>query len=210
MMAIMLGAVLFDKPLITCATLRSRLSSFWSPNPATVIGPSFQMSFAATVALVAGYAAWSDWRGRRSGWTGPRQVKSMALAPLRMIWILAVSDLTTSLIGGFSTAIFSIDHFHRMTTYGLVANVLAMPPITFIVTPAAVIGMLLMPFGLDAPFLKVMGWGLEFVIDIAEMVASWAVMSRSAVSIRGSWQSGRLGSCCWFCSRLRFASLACR
>ncbi|MDO1583918.1 ComEC/Rec2 family competence protein [Rhizobium oryzicola] len=173
MMAIMLGAVLFDKPLISLRNVALSALVILITDPATVIGPSFQMSFAATVALVAGYAAWSDWRGRRSGWSGPRPARSMAFAPLRLIWVLAVSDLTTSLIGGFSTAIFSIDHFHRMTTYGLVANVLAMPPITFIVTPAAVIGMLLMPLGLDAPFLKVMGWGLEFVIDIADMVASW-------------------------------------
>lgn len=48
-----------------------------------------------------------------------------------------------------------------------------MPLISFVVMPAALVGMLLMPFGLDAPFLHAMGWGLQGVIAIAKIVASW-------------------------------------
>ncbi|MGG2477763.1 ComEC/Rec2 family competence protein, partial [Rhizobium sp. BR5] len=63
-------------------------------------------------------------------------------------------------IGGLSTAIYSVEHFQRVTTYGLFANLAAMPLMSLIVMPFGLIAMLLMPFGLDAPFLKVMGFGM--------------------------------------------------
>jgi hypothetical protein len=81
--------------------------------------------------------------------------------------------VVTSLIGSTSTSIYSIEHFHHLTTYGIAANLAAMPIISFVVMPAGLVAMLLMPFGLDAPFLFVMGEGLRIVIRIAEIVASW-------------------------------------
>ena len=79
--------------------------------------------------------------------------------------------LVTSLIGNLATAPFAIAHFHRLAIYGLLANLAAMPLISFVVMPAGLIAMLLMPFGADQPFLLVMGLGLEGVIRIADAVA---------------------------------------
>lgn len=59
MMAIMLAAVFFDRPSIS---LRDIALSAWVIlllSPSEALGPSFQMSFAATLALVPGYAIWS-------------------------------------------------------------------------------------------------------------------------------------------------------
>jgi competence protein ComEC len=55
--------------------------------------------------------------------------------------------------------------------YGLVANLLAVPLFSFWIMPVALIAMLLMPFGLDAPFLAVMGHGLTLVFAIARFLA---------------------------------------
>lgn len=81
--------------------------------------------------------------------------------------------LATSLIGGVSTAIFAISHFHRLSTHGLEANLAAMPLISLVVMPSGFIAMLLMPFGLDAPFFWVMGQGLERVLIVAHTVSGW-------------------------------------
>lgn len=171
MMSIMLVAVLVDRPSISVRNVALSAIVIIVLSPNEVMGPSFQMSFAATLALVSGYAAWSRWRGERE-----RPV--LAHPPW---WLSAASKcatiiggvVVTSLIGGLSTAIYSIEHFHRITTYGLAANLAAMPIMSLIVMPFALMGMLLMPFGLDAPFIKVMGYGMAMVIDIANTVSGW-------------------------------------
>lgn len=170
MMAIMLAAVFFDRPSISLRNVALAALVVLVVSPSEILGPSFQMSFAATVALVAGYSAWSR-RRERNGDDPPW--RPAALKPVFAVGHLVGGVFVTSLIGGLSTAIFSIDHFHRMSTYGLVANLAAMPLVSFIVMPFGLIGMLLMPFGLDGPFLQVMGLGLQGVIVVAKTIAGW-------------------------------------
>jgi ComEC/Rec2-related protein len=174
MMAIMLGAVLIDRPSISLHNVALSALVVLLLAPSEILGPSFQMSFAATVALVAGYTAWQ--RRRNAGGRDRLDVKVMRHRVVMMAQhvssrLLGVAG--TSLIGSLSTSIYSIEHFHRIATYGLAANLLSMPLISLIVMPMGLIGMLAMPFGLDAPFLWLMGWGLDGVIGIAKYVASW-------------------------------------
>lgn len=168
MTAIMLVAVLFDRPAISLRNLALAAIVIIATTPSAVMGPSFQMSFAATAALIAGYAAWRA-RPRRKGlrftFPGARLLGEGAK--------LAGGTFLTSLIGGLSTAVFAIAHFHRLAPHGLEANLAAMPIISILVMPAGLMAMLLMPLGLDAPFLVVMGIGLEWVLVIAHAVAGW-------------------------------------
>ncbi len=64
MTAIMLVAVLFDRPAISLRNLALAATAILCLQPSTVMGPSFQMSFAATAGLIAGYAAGAPDRGR--------------------------------------------------------------------------------------------------------------------------------------------------
>ncbi len=171
MMSVMLIAVLFDQPSLSLRNVAISALIILAFSPSEIMGPSFQMSFAATIALVSAYAFWSRWRtdrerlfiGRKPAW----------LKVAEMMGAVIGGVITTSLIGGLSTAIYSAEHFHRVTTYGLFANLAAMPLMSLIVMPFALIAMLLMPFGLDAPFLKIMGYGMALVIEVAKEVASW-------------------------------------
>lgn len=171
MMSVMLIAVLFDQPSLSLRNVALSALVILALSPSEIMGPSFQMSFAATIALVSAYAAWSRWRtdreqlfiGRKPAWMKVAQTVSAVIGGV----------VTTSLIGGLSTAIYSAEHFHRVTTYGLFANLAAMPLMSLIVMPFGLLAMLLMPFGLDAPFLKIMGYGMALVIDVANEVASW-------------------------------------
>ncbi len=171
MMAVILVAVLFDRQSLSLRNVALSALIIVVASPSEILGPSFQMSFAATAALIAGYAAWQR-RGKTSAdrRTGrSHHVVTMAMAAARFL----AGIVMTSLIGSVSTAIFSVSHFHRIATYGLAANLAAMPVISAVVMPAGLVGMLLMPFGLEAPFLKLMGLGLEGVIGIARTVAAW-------------------------------------
>ncbi len=171
MMSVMLVAVFFDRAAISLRNVAISAIIIIAVSPSEVMGPSFQMSFAATIALVAGYSAWSQWVSREE--PEPAVLIKGRLAPMKAGWNFMAGIFVTSLIGGVSTAIYSMDHFHRLPGYGLAANLAVMPIISFLVMPAGLIGMLLMPFGLEAPFLKLMGGGLDAVIAVAKHVATW-------------------------------------
>ncbi|UIJ73759.1 ComEC/Rec2 family competence protein [Aurantimonas sp. HBX-1] len=165
MLAVMLVAVLFDRPALTLRNLSIAAIVVVALSPHSVMTASFQMSFAATAALVGGYAALSAWQ---------RQRASAAAAPGRgigrTVLIALAAILATSLFAGTATAPYSAYHFHRMALFGFVANLLTMPLFSFWIMPLALIGTLLMPFGLDAWFLQLMGAGVALVLEIAHWV----------------------------------------
>lgn len=123
---------------------------------------SFQLSFAAVVALVAWYE-WTSWRraqqSQDSGWLAraASYVLGMAL---------------TSLIAGLATAPLIAFHFNRFALFSLLANMLAVPLTGIWIMPCAVAAFALMPFGLERWALAPMGIGVEWVIVIAEWVAA--------------------------------------
>ncbi|MCL6708729.1 ComEC family competence protein [Pseudomonas sp. R2.Fl] len=168
MMAVMLVAVLLDRPAISLRNLAIAALAIVVIEPSEVVGPSFQMSFAATAALIAGYAAWRD--NRPDDGFLP---EDLLPKPARYLLALFGGILLSSLIGGLSTAAFAIDYFHRFGVYSMPANLAAMPVVSFIVMPMALIAMILMPFGLDYLPLVVLGFGLDIVIALAREVASW-------------------------------------
>ena len=123
--------------------------------PEALLGPGFQMSFAATVALVAVFGALREREGRRA----PRW-----LAP-----VLAV--VISSAVAGAATAPVAAAHFFSHARLGLIANLTAVPVMGVLVMPAAVVAALLMPLGLEAIALTVMGLGLDWILFVASRVA---------------------------------------
>src|SRR6266446_528689 len=61
MIAIVLAGVLVDRPALTLRTLTVAALGVLLLAPESVVHPSFQMSFAATLALVAGYTGGLRW-----------------------------------------------------------------------------------------------------------------------------------------------------
>lgn len=166
MIAVMLVAVLIDRAALTLRNVAVAAFVIVAISPSAVTSPGFQMSFAATAALIATYGAWSR---RRSERTAPPDVMGRAA----LWWALAplVGIAATALIAGLATGIFSAHHFHRMAGYGMVANVLAMPIISMLVMPMLTLALLVMPFGMDHLPLLAAGWGLDATIGIAHWVS---------------------------------------
>ncbi len=132
-------------------------------NPAALIGPSFQMSFAAVLGLIAGWEAARPWLARGNA---PRPIWQRA-------GLLVLGSVATSVIAGLATTPFGLHHFGRLQLYGVAANAVAVPLTSLLVMPAGMAAMLLMPLGLDAWPLAVMGWGIEGILAVARAVASW-------------------------------------
>jgi len=171
MLAIMLTAVLFDRAALTMRNLAISAMVVIVVSPHEVVGPSFQMSFAATAALVGAYSAWSDYQARRP--QGRRQSRSLPVWLARKLLGALVGIAVTSLVAGGATAIYSAWHFQQLPSLGLFTN-LATMPIVSIVMLLAVLGTVSMPLGLDGAFFDGMGLGLSATIAIARWFAERA------------------------------------
>ena len=68
-----------------------------------------------------------------------------------------VGLVTTTMVASIATAPFAAYHFQTLNPYGLVGNALALPLVSLVVMPAAVLGVVAYPFGLDGPVWQVMG-----------------------------------------------------
>ncbi|MEM9107841.1 MAG: ComEC/Rec2 family competence protein, partial [Pseudomonadota bacterium] len=165
MLAIMLIAVLFDRRALTLRNVAIAAILIVAWTPSAVLGPGFQMSFAATAVLIATFGFWEQHRLHPTHDAG-RPARRLVIGALLFIAGLAL----TSLVAGLATAPFALHHFNRIAGYGLLANVLAMPVVTFIVMPAGLAAMLAMPLGWERGPLLVMGEGLELVLAIARFV----------------------------------------
>lgn len=116
MMSIMLIAVLFDRPSISLRNVAISAIIIICVSPSEVMGPSFQMSFAATIALVAAYGFWTRRRAAQDSATFRPSNMPIALKGASILGSFCAGIVVTSLIGGVSTAIYSMEHFHRVTT----------------------------------------------------------------------------------------------
>lgn len=180
MLAVMLLAVLFDRAALTMRNLALSGIIILLVAPHEVTGPSFHMSFAATAALVAAYAAWASHRERRAPYRRARRYGPVAQTFVTGIKYAGGLSLT-SVVAGLATALFTAWHFQQVSPLGLVANLAAMPFVSAIVMPMAVLACLLMPFGLDGPALFLMGFG----ISAMNAVAVW-LAERSAFDATGA------------------------
>jgi competence protein ComEC len=163
MIAVAFVAILFDRSALNMRSVAVAAGVILTLTPEAWIDPSFQMSFAAVVALIAAYE-W--WNARRIPDAAPAGV-------LRKAWNLVLGAAATSLIAGLATAPIAAFHFNRFADYGVAANVIVMPIVSFVIMPAGVLALLMMPFGLEWIPLAAMEAGLDAMLWVAHWVASW-------------------------------------
>ncbi|MDQ6437121.1 ComEC/Rec2 family competence protein [Mesorhizobium sp. LHD-90] len=165
MLAVMLVAAMVDRAALTMRNLAISAIVVLAIAPHEATGPSFQMSFAATAALVGAYALWTERRAAAAGFAHPRQ--DLVLWAVKRLGAVTAGLLLTSLVAGLATAAFGAYHFQRIAPLSLVANLAAMPIVSIVVVPSAIMASIAMPFGLDGPFLDAMGWGISAMIGVA-------------------------------------------
>src|SRR5262249_2951363 len=156
MTAVVLVGVVADRPTLTMRTIAVAALAVMLIVPEAVIHPSFQMSFAATLALIATYERGIPWAA--SAPDTPLGAR-IALWGAREIIVLVIA----SLVAGLATTPYAAYHFHRMAPYGVIANLLAMPIISALSMPAGLLALAAMPFGFDAPLWRGGGVGLDWV-----------------------------------------------
>src|SRR5690606_4993286 len=103
MLAVMLLAVLFDRAALTMRNLAISAIAVIVVSPHEVVGPSFQMSFAATAALVGAYAGWSDYRSGRAGGTVPARRSLAGLLSRKVVAGMGGLAMTSIIAGSATT-----------------------------------------------------------------------------------------------------------
>ncbi len=191
MTGIVLFAVLVDRTALSLRLVAWAAMIVLVLSPDVLLSASFQMSFAAVVALVAVYEALReplrDWL--RGG--GPGRKLSFYFAGVAI----------STIVAGAATGLIALHHFGRITQFGLVANLAAVPIASFWIMPWGVLGAALMPFGLEKVALVPMGWGIEWIVAVARTVAGWpgAVATLPVLPAAGlvSIVLGGLWLCLW-------------
>ena len=167
MVAIMLFAILVDRPAISLRNLAIAALVILVLQPESAVEASFQMSFMAVMGLAA-FFEWWNWRSKPDR----RQEPGRAARGANWLGKVIVASLLTSVIAGSLSSIPAAFHFGRLAPYGVLANGLAIPLVSLLVMPAALLSLLAMPLGLEQLPLQAMGYGLTQVIAISGWVAS--------------------------------------
>ncbi|WP_415489721.1 ComEC/Rec2 family competence protein [Acetobacter sp.] len=157
--------------------------------PSVLLDVPFQMSFAAVMALIAGYEVLRQpllkLHGEGQWW--------------RRFMVHVASLALTSLLAGLATLPVSMAHFGEIQPFFVVANLIAVPMTALWVMPAGLLAVFLMPLHLDGPVLWGMGQGVHGIVWLARSVAHWPE-ARMAVPMTPGWGLALfLFGLCWLC-----------
>ncbi len=189
MTGLVLLAILLDRQALSMRLVAFAAMTVMVLRPETLMGASFQMSFAAVIALIAGYEA------SRERWRALYAERGIGG---RLVLYFA-GILFTTAIAGAATAPFSWFHFQHIALSGQIANLIAVPAMALWTMPWGILSYLLMPLGLELLALKPMGWGIELIL----WAARWAEAHPMAYRLSGAPNVAALvmlvGGGLWLC-----------
>ena len=200
--AVAFGAILVDRQAISLHALALAAMGVLLLQPEAVTQPGFQMSFAATAALVALAEVW------------PHPVKEINTPwPIRIVqglWTWTLAGAAASFVAGLATGPFAMQDFNRVSTWGLISNMVTEPISGFLMMPGLALGAVLTPFGLGDWPLQVAGFAIGLMNGVAHIAANAPyaqinVASGPAWSLPASFL-GLLWLCLWK-GRLRWLGL---
>lgn len=155
MVTVMLLAVLANRRALSLRAVALAATVILVLRPEALLGPGFQMSFAATTALVAVFNGLRD--------------SKLHLGPS---WMRGIATLViSSTVAGLATAPIAAAHFNQIAHYGLIANLMSVPLMGLLVMPMAVLAACMLPLGLDWIALNIMKLGLDWILGVAHWVS---------------------------------------
>jgi competence protein ComEC len=163
MVSVLFGGMIFSRRSISLRVIAIAAMIILIFTPESLLSVSFQMSFAAVTALVFFYekfgARFFHNNTGNQGWFNKLSRYFLA-------------TIFTALIAEIAIAPIAIYHFNHLPLYGILANLLVMPIITFWIMPFLLITLILLPFGLEAISLVPMCYGIELMLDIAHYISN--------------------------------------
>ena len=205
MVAIALTAVMIDRSPISMRLVAFAALGVMLLSPVSVLGPSFQLSFAAVVALIAAFE-WVEARRALIAGLGSPMGGTKRSRPLVYLAATAYSTLIATL----ATAPFALFHFQQAALYGIAANLVAIPLMAFWIMPWLALGCIGALVGLGSLGFVPAGWGIAVLREVAAEIAVWPGAVVQA-PMADNWTialvaAGGLWLCLWR-SRMRWAGL---
>jgi competence protein ComEC len=192
MTSIVLFGILIDRSALTLRNVALSASAILLIIPEALLSPSFQLSFAAVTALVAGYETLQQpflkWQIKRG-------------AVLKRFLVYLGGICLSTVIATLATTPYIIYTFNRFTLHAIPANLISIPLLSFIIMPLLIVFMILYPLGLEEWIVAPLKWGLYSMVKVSLEVSSWpgAVVPVSAMSGTelASFTLGALWLCLW-------------
>ncbi len=160
MVAIIFIAVILNRPALSLRNLAIAALLILLVAPQSLADASFQMSFAATAALIAFYES-----------RPPLRLFSAWPAAVAVPLVFFTDIGATTLLASVAVDPLAAYHFHRIAVYSVVGNILAMPVVAFAVMPMVLLSLVVMPLGLEAAPLMLMDQGIAAMLAIAGAIA---------------------------------------
>jgi competence protein ComEC len=161
MLSLVFTAILLDRRALSMRTIAFAALLILIFIPESLITPSFQMSFAAVLALIGFY----EFARTKFKYFATSESFFVRL----LFYFIALS--ITSLIASIATTPYAIYHFNQIQFYGILANLIAIPLMGFWIMPWALFSLFLMLFDFTWP-LQIMAYGIDIVAKIATYASS--------------------------------------
>ncbi len=158
---LVLAALAMGREAMTLRLVAAGAMVVLAVRPEALVGPSFQLSFAAIVAIVALHE-----HPRVRGWFEPRE-EARARRLLRGLGSL----LLTGVVVEAALMPIAVYHFHKAGLYGAAANIVAIPLTTFVVMPLEAGALVLDTVGLGGPLWWLTDGALRGLLWLAHVVA---------------------------------------
>ena len=177
LIAIILDRNPFSFRLVFIAALIILLHS-----PSIVVTASFQLSFAAVLALIGFSFAFS---------TSSQQTNRRGV-----LWWL-YNLFLCSLVASLATLPFVAFHFQTVSLLGIPANMLAVPWTGFVIMPLVLLCFLTIPLGAGGPFLFLLAQALDGLMILAEFFGGFSMSSFTVPAFDSFVLSGVILALLW-------------
>ncbi|MCW6510077.1 ComEC/Rec2 family competence protein [Lichenifustis flavocetrariae] len=177
MTLIVLGAILCNRRAFTMRNLALAAMAVVVFEPETILGASFQLSFAAVAALVAVQESRhpESERGGRSAVTKRLSNLGLSGSVVEAAAALVATGgrlLFATICASSATMPFMATNFHEISPYVVIGNPLTLAIIEFFAVPGALLGTVLVPLGLDGFVWHWVGFGIAIVLWAARLIAA--------------------------------------
>jgi competence protein ComEC len=157
--------------------------------PESVVGASFQLSFAAVTAIVALHS---------TGWARRAFQRRDDGFVIRIVRSLG-GMIATGIAVEIALMPLALYHFHKAGLYGVAANIVAIPLTTFVIMPLEILAILLDAFGLGAPLWWLTGRSIDVLLWVARTVAGATGAVATLASMPGWAFAAMVVGGLWLC-----------
>lgn len=161
MVAMVLLAVIFRRQVAPMRSIALAAFVLLLFTPEALLNPGFQLSFAATLALVSYYEHWRD-----------THREDEEKRPFSYLKLYITGSIVTSFIATLATTPLIFFHFEQVPLYSMLANLLASLLVSYIIMPLVVIALVLYPVGGFALVLTPLSYAIEMMIRVGEWTSA--------------------------------------